>query len=197
MFWGPCKVGCSLISFRCIYFAIDTSQSMESLNLSGLYLCTCFYNKWLHKFARIVNILEMSSRCVCKYSDSHVDICTCIMLKLGMLLVSVDTSSAKTLDVFCICWAMYVLTSTKTLYVSCICWPMLKLEMFTSDRTLSGFDKFLRVGPMDRCSQTDHTMTTNVKNKLKDIVVIFHSQSVYVLIELVCIISVTVWCCFS
>lgn len=35
-----------------------------------------------------------------------------------MLLVSVDTSSAKTLDVFCICWAVYVLTSTKTLDVS-------------------------------------------------------------------------------
>lgn len=115
-FWGPCKVGCSLISFRGIYIAIDTSQSMESLNLSGLYLCTCSYNKWLHKSARIVNILEMSSRCVCKYSDSHVD--TCIMPKLCMLLVSVDTSSAKTLDVFCICWEVYVLTSTKTLDVS-------------------------------------------------------------------------------
>lgn len=35
-----------------------------------------------------------------------------------MLLVSVDTSSAKTLDVFCICWEVYVLTSTKTLDVS-------------------------------------------------------------------------------
>lgn len=62
---------------------------------------------------------------------------------------------------------------------------MLKPEMFTSDKTLSGFDKFLRAGPMDRCSQTDHTctMTTNMKNKLKGIVVIFHSQSVPVLIE--------------
>lgn len=60
---------------------------------------------------------------------------------------------------------------------------MLKPEMFTSDKTLSGFDKFLRAGPMDRCSQTDHTMTTNMKNELKGIVVIFHSQSVHVLIE--------------
>lgn len=170
--WGPCKVGCSLISFRGIYIAIDTSQSMESLNLSGLYLCTCSYNKWLHKSARIVNILEMSSRCVCKYSDSHVD--TCIMPKLCMLLVSVDTL-----------WTYFVSVE------KCMCWPvlkrwmcpMLKPEMFTSDKTLSGFDKFLRAGPMDRCSQTDHTMTTNMKNKLKGIVVIFHSQSVHVLIE--------------
>lgn len=95
-----------------------------------------------------------------------------------MLLVSVDTSSAKTLDVFCICWEVYVLTSTKTLDVS-----NAKTRDVYSDKTLSGFDKFLRAGPMDRCSQTDHTMTTNMKNKLKGIAVIFHSQSVHVLIE--------------
>lgn len=61
---------------------------MEFLNLSGLYLCMCFYNKWFYKFVWIVNILEMSLRCVCKYFDFYVDIC--IMFKFCMLFVFVD-----------------------------------------------------------------------------------------------------------
>lgn len=90
---------------------------MEFLNLSGLYLCMCFYNKWFYKFVWIVNILEMSLRCVCKYFDFYVDICICIMFKFGMLFVLVDIFSVKILDVFCICWEVYVLISIKMLDV--------------------------------------------------------------------------------
>lgn len=84
---------------------------MEFLNLSGLYLCMCFYNKWFYKFVWIVNILEMSLRC--KYFDFYVDIC--IMFKFCMLFVFVDIFSVKILDVFCICWEVYVLISIKML----------------------------------------------------------------------------------